>query len=156
MPPLPALRHRQDGVTLAELMAALAILMVLVAIAIPTFFGAANQARDTKAQAALRNALGPLKTINIESPDAVGLESLIESISPGVSFDPAGVAGIKLERSLDGAVCMWRVSESGVVYGVWEPPGSNGESLFGEFAALPATCPETVDALGQGYTINGW
>ncbi len=149
--------HRgEDGVTLAELMAALAILLVLVAIAIPTFFGATNQARDTRAQSELRTALAPLKTINIEAPDTADLEAAIRDLSPGIAFDAAAVTGIKLTRSADDAVCMWRISDSGIVYGVWEPRGSAGETLFAELAALPAACPVAADAPTEGYTVGGW
>ena len=156
MPLLPGLRHREDGVTLAELMASIAILLVLVAIAVPTFFGAANEARDTKAQSELRVALSPLKTIIGEDPNAVGLDGLIKEITPSASFDPAGLTGIRIESATDGSVCMWRTSDSGLVYGVWEPIGSRGATLYGEFASMPALCPVAADATTQGYTLNGW
>ena len=155
MPRLQALRN-EEGVTLAELMAALAILLVLVAIAIPTFFGAAQSARDTQAQAELRTALGPLKSVIIVDPLSTTLDTQIKELAPDTKFDVNAVNGIKVERSADGAVCMWRISNSGVVFGLWEPPYSSGETLYAEISALPAVCPVTADATTIGFVSGGW
>ena len=155
MPRLQALRH-EEGVTLAELMAALAILIVLVAIAIPTFFGAAETARDTQAQAELRTALGPLKSVIIVDPLSTTLDTQIKELAPSTTFDVNAVNGIKIERSADNAVCMWRISDSGVVFGLWEPPYSSGETLFAEISSLPAACPVTADTTVTGVVAGGW
>jgi len=48
---------REDGFTLIELMVVLLILAILLAIAIPTFLGVTNTARDRSAQSTLTNAL---------------------------------------------------------------------------------------------------
>ncbi len=151
-----ALKNQDDGVTLAELMAAIAVLLVLVAIAIPTFFGATDLARDAESQSELRNALSSLKTVLLETPNAADLESAIKELTPGSRFDATGVTGIRVERSADDAVCMWRVSESNAVYGVWEPPASAGETLYAEHASMPGVCPVTADAPVAGFTLNGW
>lgn len=156
MPLSGALRDKDDGVTLAELMAAIAVVLVLVAIAIPTFFGATDLARDAESQSELRNALSSLKTVLFEAPNTADLEAAITELTPGARFDPTGVAGIRVERSADDAVCMWRVSESNAVYGIWEPPASAGETLYAELASMPGTCPVTADAATQGYTLKGW
>jgi type IV pilus assembly protein PilA len=52
-----------DGFTLIELMVVVLIIAILIAIAIPTFLGAQNRARDRGAQSDLRNALTAAKTI---------------------------------------------------------------------------------------------
>ena len=51
---------------------------------------------------------------------------------------------------------MWRISKSGAVYGVWEPPASLGATLYAEFPSLPVACPVTADAPTEGYTLGGW
>jgi type II secretory pathway pseudopilin PulG len=150
------LRARQDGVTLAELMAALAILIVLVAIAIPTFSGVSDQARDAEATSELRTVLSTVKLVNLESPAAADLDAEVLAIAPGTKLDAAATAGVKLQRSADGAVCMWRISESGAVFGIWEPPESDGITLFAEIAALPADCPIAPDAAAAGFGVNPW
>ena len=53
----------EDGFTLIELMVVVLIIAILLAIAIPTFLGAQDRARDRGAQSELRNALTAAKTI---------------------------------------------------------------------------------------------
>ena len=60
--------HRdEEGFTLIELMVVVLIIAILIAIAIPTFLGAQNRARDRGAQSDLRNALTASKTIATDS-----------------------------------------------------------------------------------------
>ena len=63
---LDAIRKRRgndEGFTLIELMVVVLIIAILLAIAIPTFLGAQNRAKDRAAQSDLRNALTAAKTI---------------------------------------------------------------------------------------------
>src|SRR3712207_5936350 len=57
----------EEGFTLIELMVVVLIIAILIAIAIPTFLGAQNRARDRGAQSDLRNALTAAKTIATDS-----------------------------------------------------------------------------------------
>ena len=57
------LRDDEDGFTLIELMVVVLIIAILIAIAIPTFLGVQNRARDRAAQSDLRNALTAAKTL---------------------------------------------------------------------------------------------
>ena len=62
----PRARARPDddaGFTLIELMVVVLIIAILLAIAIPTFLGAQDRARDRAAQSDLRNGLTAAKTI---------------------------------------------------------------------------------------------
>lgn len=157
MPSLHTLRDDERGVTLIELMAVLAILLVLVAIAIPTFGGFTNQAKDAEAKAELRQALVPVKAVNIEVPNAPDLETRVLEMSPGTSFDSNALLGVKLAWSTDGAICLWRISDSETVYGVWEPPFSQeNATLFAELSSIPASCPTAADAPAAGFTRAGW
>ena len=55
--------HDEQGFTLIELMVVVLIIAILIAIAIPTFLGAQNRARDRGAQSTLRNSMTAAKTI---------------------------------------------------------------------------------------------
>src|SRR5213593_4258357 len=57
-----ALKRRDEGFTLIELMVVVLIIAILIAIAIPTFLGARKRAQDRAAQSNLRNALTAEKT----------------------------------------------------------------------------------------------
>ena len=56
-------KDEEDGFTLIELMVVVLIIAILLAIAIPTFLGAQDRARDRGAQSELRNSLTAAKTI---------------------------------------------------------------------------------------------
>ena len=62
-------RSTDDGFTLIELMVVVLIIAILLAIAIPTFLGAQNKAKDRSAQSSLRNGLTAAKTIYTDSSD---------------------------------------------------------------------------------------
>ena len=57
------LHNDEDGFTLIELMVVVLIIAILLAIAIPTFLGAQDRARDRGAQSNLRNSLTAAKVI---------------------------------------------------------------------------------------------
>ncbi|MGZ4792162.1 MAG: prepilin-type N-terminal cleavage/methylation domain-containing protein, partial [Ilumatobacteraceae bacterium] len=52
----PTQRREDKGFTLIELMVVVLIIAILLAIAIPTFLGAQNKAKDRSAQSSARNA----------------------------------------------------------------------------------------------------
>ncbi len=59
--------NEDEGFTLIELMVVVLIIAILMAIAIPTFLGAQDRARDRGAQSNLRNAMTAAKTIATDS-----------------------------------------------------------------------------------------
>jgi type IV pilus assembly protein PilA len=67
---LTRLGRDDRGFTLIELMVVVLIIAILIAIAIPTFLGAQNRARDRSAQSDLRNAVTAARTV---STDHAGL-----------------------------------------------------------------------------------
>lgn len=79
---LATLRKRIDredeGFTLIELMVVVLIIAILLAIAIPTFLGAQDRARDRGAQSNLRNSLTAAKTI---STDTEGIFTSVDASS---------------------------------------------------------------------------
>jgi type IV pilus assembly protein PilA len=62
-------RKDDEGFTLIELMVVVMIIAVLMAIAIPTFLGSQNKAKDRSAQSSVRNSLTAAKTIYTDGQD---------------------------------------------------------------------------------------
>jgi type IV pilus assembly protein PilA len=62
-------RKHDEGFTLIELMVVVMIIAVLLAIAIPTFLGSQNKAKDRSAQSSLRNGLTAAKSIYTDGQD---------------------------------------------------------------------------------------
>ena len=87
-------KDEEDGFTLIELMVVVLIIAILLAIAIPTFLGAQDRARDRGAQSDLRNAVTAAKTIATD--DAGELD--------GVTKAELDVAEAALEYKISGAV----------------------------------------------------
>ena len=125
---LTALRKRhlkdEDGFTLIELMVVVLIIAILIAIAIPTFLGAQNRARDRGAQSDLRNAIQAAKTIATDNAGVfvtsgtTGISATaMAAAEPSLSFiatDPttAGPIGVLTENS-NGNITLWNKSASG-------------------------------------------
>jgi type IV pilus assembly protein PilA len=76
------LHDDEDGFTLIELMVVVLIIAILIAIAIPTFLGVQNRARDRAAQSDLRNALTAAKTL---ATDNAGY--FLDNSTPPVAID---------------------------------------------------------------------
>ncbi len=84
-------RSTDDGFTLIELMVVVLIIAILLAIAIPTFLGAQNKAKDRSAQSSLRNGLTAAKTIFTDSsdydrPPIVGAANPLQDVEPSLQF----------------------------------------------------------------------
>jgi type IV pilus assembly protein PilA len=147
----------EDGFTLMELLIVLGVVAVLMAIAVPLFVGQQNSARDAAAKSELRGVLMPLRTHLSDDPDVVDPAPGVVRLAPSAKFDGAAVLGVKLERAVDGSTCLWRTSDSGSVFGMWEPaPGQFGQTLYVERAAVPAVCPGAADAGAFGFVAGGW
>jgi type IV pilus assembly protein PilA len=80
-------RSADEGFTLIELMVVVLIIAILLAIAIPTFLGAQNKAKDRSAQSSVRNALTAAKTIYTDaSTYTTADETALALVEPSLTF----------------------------------------------------------------------
>jgi type IV pilus assembly protein PilA len=129
---LTAIRRRMDkdetGFTLIELMVVVLIIAILIAIAIPTFLGAQNRARDRGAQSDLRNGLTAAKTLATDSAGLFQVNSVnitssdMKTTEPSLNFDAiAGttttVIGVNVEGTGDN-ITLVKKSASGTWFGI--------------------------------------
>lgn len=151
------LKTSEDGFTLMELMVALLIIAILIGIALPTWVGNRNQAADTRTKTELRASLPAMGTLQLEGDDLSDIDTSVSKITPTIVIDGSAVNGIKFLASSDGAICAYRVSETEKVFGLWAPAsGEDIGTLYGEWTALPAGCPDRANAPIIGFTANPW
>jgi type IV pilus assembly protein PilA len=117
-------KDEEDGFTLIELMVVVLIIAILLAIAIPTFLGAQDRARDRGAQSELRNALTAAKTIATDNAGqfqtgdplaaivATDMEIAEGSLTYNDAFDPdVATEEITVDASADDII-LYTQSES--------------------------------------------
>jgi type IV pilus assembly protein PilA len=166
---LATLRKRIDredeGFTLIELMVVVLIIAILLAIAIPTFLGAQDRARDRSAQSNLRNGITAAKTIATDaegfflddSNPAVAVNAAdLEAVEGSIDFvdtAPAEVGDVGVNTAADGSwivlnavsgsgkgFCMAATSTGAVTYG-----SANAAANLAATAALVNTTGECDD-----------
>ena len=91
-----ATRRNDRGFTLIELMVVVLIIAILLGIAIPTFLGAQNKAKDRSAQSSAKNALTNAKTIYADSGVYTGATATaLTAIEPALTFVATTSTGAK-------------------------------------------------------------
>ena len=136
-------RENEEGFTLIELMVVVLIIAILLAIAIPTFLGAQNRAKDRGAQSNLRNSLTAAKTIatdtegvfssvshtslNAAEPSITHVDSALASTStsktvrvqtPDGAWSGTAMATSATETTTDGVLFLTVKSASGKFFGI--------------------------------------
>jgi type IV pilus assembly protein PilA len=155
-------RRHEDGFTLIELMVVVLIIAILLAIAIPTFLGAQNRARDRAAQSDLRNAITAAKTIATDHGgaflNAAGTEILAADMpdgEPSITFDDATTTAAPrvmfLATGTDGAyITFVQASASNTYFGV--SVTKDGAVTYCE-GATQAACDDGADS-SQAWTTS--
>jgi type IV pilus assembly protein PilA len=82
----------EEGFTLVELMVVVLIMAILMAIAIPTFLGAQNKAKDSSAKADLRNAMTAAKSLSADQGGnfTTVTHGALTTSEPGIKFAAVG------------------------------------------------------------------
>jgi type IV pilus assembly protein PilA len=166
---LSSLRQRlhndEDGFTLIELMVVVLIIAILIAIAIPTFLGVQNRARDRAAQSDLRNGITNAKAI---ATDDSGLLTKVDVASltaaeGALKFAATGdkdTIGLVASATAGDAVLLYKQSASDAWFGV--ATSKSGEVKYckaGSAATAPAGVTTVgIDAAGKltGCTLAKW
>ena len=120
--------ERDDGFTLIELMVVVLIIAILIAIAIPTFLGAQNRARDRGAQSDLRNGITAVKTIAtdhagyfLNGSNTPLMAADIPGAEPAIDFDDTSATTllVLIKTSAGGTdVVLETKSASGTYFGI--------------------------------------
>ena len=134
-----------DGFSLVELMVALLVLAILMAIAIPTFLGTTAVANNRSAQSNLTTALTDAKaqyqsngqTFYVNSvQDSVGFASLLTAAQLSMTFK-AGSAGATIATGSSGSASSVSVAVS-----------ADGNGLVLAAYSLPGNCYYLIDNTG--------
>ena len=152
-------KDEEDGFTLIELMVVVLIIAILLAIAIPTFLGAQDRARDRGAQSDLRNAVTAAKTLAtdeaglfmftdnagvtgpITDADMLATEpSLVFGALAAADTDTIGVA----TEAAGANILLVTQSESDTFFGI--AATSQGAVTYCSGAAAPANAAACTDA----------
>ncbi len=153
---------RDGGFTLIEVMVAVLIISVLIAIAIPTFMGARSRAQNIDAQSRLTTALktaevyysqgetfAGLRNSGYGAIQAVGVTALT-AVEPAVTFTAGGLNNINSDL-VDGRID-WAInnSDGGQILTVWTP------SLTGTwYCAVLVKQPTSRWGGNSGGTVKG-
>ena len=151
-------RKHDEGFTLIELMVVVLIIAILLAIAIPTFLGSQNKAKDRSAQSSLRNTVTAAKSIFTDSSDySTATTTALAAGEPSITFVATGTASANAKTvSVNPGT-----SVSTVFYGAAK--SASGTCFYikddinagTSYAKGSGTCNGTTAAT-QTFTATGW
>ena len=145
----------ERGLTLLELLVALLVVSVMMAIAIPTLQGFQDRARDRAVQTHLRDGLVLERAHWQETGDYTSITADLSVYDPTANFwDPVLLTDhpmLVLDTTSSGQrVCLAALSDSGTWYGIFDDSGT-GKTYYG--SGLPVPCTTGLTAT---YTEGGW
>ncbi len=146
-------RAGEAGLAVIDIMAVAMILSVLVAIAMPAFFGFHRAAQDRAAQSEIDRVVASEKALRLEQGEYTDAAENLPGLDPGVVLggsDPEAGVTLTLNSSA-GTLCIERVSGSGATFAVWV--SAEQGTFYGRGGGLTGACPETAPA---GYSNEGW
>jgi type IV pilus assembly protein PilA len=157
-------RKHDEGFTLIELMVVVMIIAVLLAIAIPTFLGSQNKAKDRAAQSSLRNALTAAKTIYTDGSDYKLADTVaLKAGEPSLSFVTTASTDAKTVSLVATATATTSIfyaaskSASGTCYMIKDDVTLTTGTGTTYSKGTPASCDGATAALpATVYTTNGW
>ena len=163
--------NREKGFSLIEILVVIMIMGILMAIAVPTFFGAKRSGWDSKAQSTLRSALAAERTYYVDwqeyTTDVASLDKIEPNIDWSSSNGDAGGAKTVLDPTTQAVVLVsWSKSETLFCIMNIAVTGTslNGESAAGTYykrlnsvASAPGS-PGTGACGNSGYAPSdtGW
>ncbi len=156
-------RKHDEGFTLIELMVVVMIIAVLLAIAIPTFLGSQNKAKDRAAQSSLRNTLTAAKTIYTDSSDYSKADvAALKAGEPSLTFVVAATPSldaktISIVPGAAGGSIFYAAakSASGTCYFIKDNVTASTGDGTTYSKGSPTNCDGTTAATVT-YTANGW
>jgi type IV pilus assembly protein PilA len=155
-------RKHDEGFTLIELMVVVLIIAVLLAIAIPTFLGSQNKAKDRSAQSSLRNTVTAAKSIFTDGSDySAATTTALAAGEPSLTFSATGTASTgPTNVSVDPGTSVSTVfyaaalSKSGTCFYIKDDlTASTGNGTT--YAKGTGTCNGTT-AAGLTFSATGW
>jgi hypothetical protein len=138
------------GLKAVELGVSLFLITLFAAMAGPALNSIFRTFEDAGAALEVRSAAVAAEVITDQGGD---IDDIRDALGDTVVTDigDAQVAGVALERSTDGATCLWRESAPGTVYAVWQ---GGGRTLYAIFDVRPDTCPTAGSAEALGFGPN--
>jgi type IV pilus assembly protein PilA len=132
--------NREEGFSLIEILVVIMILGILMAIAVPTFFGAKRSGYDSKAQSTLRSGLAAERTYYVDYQEYTTDVPSLDKIEPNIDWassngDAQGVKTV-LDTSKQ-AVVLVSWSKSNTLFCIMNiavtGTSLNGQSTAGTF-----------------------
>jgi type IV pilus assembly protein PilA len=149
-------RGGRGGFTLLELLVVMVIIAVLMAIATPVMLEARNRARDSAAQATLRDALTAEKAWFADRQAYTQTAAELLAVEPSLALDAAADSNPtkgSISYALVGSVVVLGTqSASGTCFYLKDDPGGGG-TLYGSDGS--ATCPKP-SAEEPAITLARW